>query len=282
MYRLSICCVLVLCLWGPAALSAQSVWTGPPERTDQVSVEWLRPEFDDEGTVSFFTSSLFLTGRAAVSDRLSVVGELPMSYARVETENLFGDPQTISSTVVGNPYLGIEWWGRTKSFFLELGGRVPAASNPPEFAAAAGTLTDLNRLGAYAVDQVPVRIVGNYQYTAPSSNLSVRLRGGTETSFPTAEQATGDALLAYGAQGWYRRAPFGVGVGITGRWSLTQGDAGFRESSFHQISAALRGTFGRVQPGLLVRMPVERVLRQVLPVVVGISVSVELSGTGPQ
>ena len=274
-------CVLVLLLLGTSPLEAQSVWTGPPEHADRVSVEWLKPVFDDEGTVSFLTSSLLVSGQVTASDRLMIVGELPVSYARTEAVNAFGETQTTSSTTVGNPYLGIELRGRSAPFFLELGGRVPTVDDPAFFSSAVGTLTDLNRLGTYAVDQVPVQLIGNYHYTPSPSNVSFRLRGGPEAFFPAGENApTGEMVLTYGAQAWYHGTSLGGGLGVTGRWRTTGEDVDFREASLHQLSASLRGTVGRVRPGLLVRVPVEEVLRDVLPVIVGITMTVDLSGTG--
>jgi len=279
MSRPLIACVLSLFLLGPSPLAAQSVWTGPPDHTDQVAVEWLKPVFNDGDEVSFFTSSLLVSGQATVSDRLSIVGELPISYARTETVNAFGKTQTLSSTTVGNPYLGIELWGRSMPFFLELGGRVPAVDDPAFFSSAVGTLTDLNRLGAYGVDQVPIQLIGNYHYAPQSTKVSVRLRGGPEAYFPAGERApTGAMVLTYGAQAWYHGTPLVAGLGFTGRWRATGRDTGFRESSLHQISAVLQGTVGGMRPGLLVRVPVEEVLRDVLPVVVGVTMTIDLSG----
>ena len=272
-------CVLVLLLLGTSSLEAQSVWTGPPEHADRVSVEWLKPVFDDGGTASFLPSSLLVSGTVTASDRLMIVGELPVSYTRTEAVNAFGETQTTSSTTVGNPYLGIELRGRSAPFFLELGGRVPTVDDPAFFSSVVGTLTDLNRLGTYAVDQVPVQLIGNYHYT-PSSSVSVRLRGGPEAFFPAGERApTGAMVLTYGAQAWYRGTSLGAGLGVTGRWRTTAVDADFREASLHQLSASLRYTVGRFRPGLLVRVPVEEALRGVLPVVVGITMTVDLSGT---
>ena len=243
-----------------------------------MSVEWLKPVFDDGVEASFLTSSLSISGQTTVTDRLMIVGELPLSHAQTETVNAFGETQSLSSTTVGNPYLGIELWGHSMPFFLELGMRVPAVDDPAFFTSAVGTLTDLNQIGTYAVDRVPIRLVGNYQYTHPSSNVSVRLRGGSETFFPAGKNATGSMVLTYGVQGWYHGTPLTVGLGATGRWGVTQPDAGFRESTLHQFSATLQGTVGHFQPGLLVRIPVDTALREVFPVIVGITMSIDLSG----
>jgi hypothetical protein len=279
MSRLLITCVLSFLLLGTSPLAAQSVWTGPPDHTDQVSVEWLKPVFDDGGEVSFFTSSVLVSGQATVSERLSIVGELPISYARTEAANTFGETKTASSTTVGNPYLGIELWGRSMPFFLELGMRMPAVDDPAFFSSAVGTLTDLNRVGTFVVDQVPVQLVGNYHYALPSPDISFRIRGGTETFFPAGEKApTGTMILTYGAQAWYHGTSLVAGLGFTGRWRTTGRDTGFREGSFHQISAVLQGAFGGVRPGLIVRVPMEKVLRDVLPVVAGVTMTIDLSG----
>lgn len=277
-YRLC-CWVPLLLLMSASSLSAQPIWTGPPEHTDQISVEWLKPVFEEGEGTSFWTSSVMLSGKATLSDRLMVVGELPMSHVQTQVVDVVGGERTFSSTTVGNPYLGIELRGTTMPFVLELGVHLPAVEDPELTTVAIGALTDLNRIGAYVVDQVPIQLIGNYYYDPRSSDFSIRLRGGPETYFPAGGNASGSMILTYGAQGWYRTDILDAGLGFTGRWGVTQPNAGFRESSLHQVSAVLQKTIGRVRPGVLARIPLETEFRNAMSAVVGVTMTVSLSDT---
>lgn len=259
---------LALLLLGCATpAAAQPVWTGPPEHASTVSLEWLKPAFDQGDDISFFTSSLVLSGQATLTDRLMIVGEVPASYVRA------GD-QGASS--VGNPFVGIELRGHDPSIFMELGIRLPVADDVDVLPAAIGSLIDLNRFGAYGVNVLPLQLVANYHYAPTASNVSVRVRGGSETFLPVAQDAGGAMILTYGVQGWYRGAQVEGGGGLTGRWAVGQED-GFGESSLHQATITVRGIFGRVRPGVLVRIPVDDPLNDVFTATVGVTVTVALA-----
>lgn len=260
---------LALLLLGCATpAAAQSIWTGPPKHASTASLEWLKPTFDQGDDISFFTSSLVLSGQATLTDRLMVVGEIPASHVHAGNQG---------ASSVGNPYLGIELRGHDPSIFMELGLRLPIADDVDVLPAAIGSLIDLNRFGAYAVNVLPLQLVGNYHCAPRASNVSVRVRGGPETFLPVAQNAGSAMILTYGVQGWYSGAQVAGGGGLTGRWAVTQRGAGFRESSFHQATVTVRGIFGRVRPAVLVRVPVDDPLTDVFAATVGVTVTVALA-----
>ena len=269
---------LALFLLGTALpVSAQSVWTTPPRHADQISVEWLKPVFDDGNEVSLLTSSLVISAQAPLTDRLMLVGELPVATARFHSLSGFRDAET-PSTSVGNPYFGLEVRSSDAPLFLEMGFRPPTTDDPGFWPSAIGSLTDLNRLGAYTVNQLPFQLVGNYYYDLASSPLSARLRVGPEVFFPAGGDAPSTMVLTYGGQGWYT-APnerLRVGLGLTGRWN-TGRNAGFGESSLHHVTTTLQGTFGDFQPGVVVRLPLETSYRDAFNAVLGLTVTVSLS-----
>ncbi len=260
---------------GPAV--AQSFWAGPPDSTTQVSAEWLKPTFEEGDGLSFFTSSFVMTAQGALSDRVRLVGDLPISVVRGEIEDRFGDEQSVSSTRVGNPYLGLEVRGRTSPLFVELGLRPPLRPNQDVFSSVIGAFTNLNRFSAFVHRRVPFLLVANYHYDPRRAPVSVRLRAGSELFLPAGADASGGQMLTYGLQGGYEGGPFEVGAGISGRWTITAPSASFRESSFHQVDVTLRGSEGRFRPGLLVRFFLEGDLREALRAVVGLTLTVSLS-----
>jgi hypothetical protein len=83
-------------------------------------------------------------------------------------------------------------------------------------------------------------------------------------------------ILTYGAQGWYTGARVRVGVGATGRLNVTQEQAAFGERTLHNVGATVQGLFASVRPGLLIRVPADAELSDVLDAVIGITVTVPL------
>lgn len=277
MFRRASFWIVLFVLGTTLPVSAQSTWTTPPKHADQISVEWLKPLFNDGDGVSVLTSSLVISAQATLTDRLMFVGELPVAYARLNSLPQFRDAET-TSTSVGNPYVGLEVRSSDAPLFLEVGVRPPTTDNPGFWPSTIGSLTDLTRLGAYTVNQVPLQFVGNYHYDPASSAISARLRVGPETFFPAADNAPATMILTYGAQGWYTGGQLRAGVGLTGRWAVTERNAGFGESSLHHVTTTLQGAFGRLQPGVVVRLPLEANYREAFRAVIGLTVTVSLSG----
>lgn len=273
---------LTLLLLGPLLpASAQSVWTMPPHHANQASVEWLKPVFDDGNGASVLTSSFVLSAQATLTDRLMLVGELPVAHARFKSPPQLRDAET-PSTSVGNPYVGLEVRSIDTPLFMEVGLRLPTTDNPGFWPSAIGSLTDLNRLGAYPVNQIPFQLVGNYSHDPARSAFSARLRVGPEVFFPASGGAPATMVLTYGAQGWYTAPDEGlrVGLGLTGRWN-TGRNAGFGQSSLHHVTTTLQGTFGNFHPGVVARLPLEASYREAFNAVIGLTLTFSFS-KGPE
>lgn len=223
-----------------------------------------------------FTSSFVISAQAMLADRGMFVGELSVAHARFTALSQSRDAET-PSTSVGNPYFGLEVHSADAPLFMEVGVRLPTTDNLGVWPSVIGSLTDLNRLGAYTVNQIPFQLVGNYYFDPAPSAFSARFRAGPEVFFPADDRAPTTMVLTYGAQGWYT-APderLRVGLGLTGRWN-TGRDAGFGESSLHHLTTTLQGTFGPFHPGVVVRLPLEADCREAFTVVFGVTVTVSL------
>lgn len=273
------CLLLLAVLASPKAFS-QPIWNGPATKGDRISTEWLKPLLRTPYEGHLLTSSLFLSGQKRLSDWVTLTGDIPMSYVRISGSDRFGRPLSVSSSSIGNPYIGFTLWGSGTPVFLDVGLRVPLADERKGIPAGLGSLVDLNRLGAYAVNHVPLRVVGNYRMSVPASNVTVRFRGGPETYFPAGGNTSGEMILIYGVQAWYRAARLRFSLGLTGRSGRTQRNRGFRESSLHQASALLGGRVGRFRPAMLVRVPLETPIRDIFQAAVGIRIGVSISDPG--
>lgn len=85
-----------------------------------MSIEWLRPSLKGVNS-SFLTSVLFATGRFPLSQRLTLVGDLPFAYFNGDIErfrNIPGLQTSRSSTTIGNPYVGMEIQKKRLRFLL--------------------------------------------------------------------------------------------------------------------------------------------------------------------
>ena len=135
--------ILILCHTHSA--HAQSIWT-PPDLTNAVTVEILRPSFDNDDALKFPTAAVFLTLRHRATFYVHLVFELPLVYAKYDA--YLGGME--SDTVLGNPYFGIEIRSENSPFFGEVGVRPPIAGEKHYQARSIGIFSDyIQRMGAH-------------------------------------------------------------------------------------------------------------------------------------
>ncbi len=254
----------------PSQVAAQSIWTSQDE-SSSFSVEWLKPEFSDAEDMSFFSSALFLSGRVWVHDDVRIVGDLPLANVDYKEGK--------AGLAVGNPYLGVEVGAPESPLWGEAGGRLPLASTNNS-ALGVGFWSDYDRCEAFMPHVLSVFALGNYQYQH-RSGFSARFRAGPLLWVNTDKGVSGDrteAYAVYSAQGWYDVDRARFGAGLTGRMIVTEADLKLDERTVHQLGVALIGKFGDVQPGLHLRMPLDKDLNDVLDFVFGMNVTVSLRG----
>lgn len=252
--------------------SAQSIWTSQISESS-VGVEWLRPSMSGGGETTFFTSSLFLSGRVGVSSQLQVVGDLPISHFGLDADFV-----EASETAVGNPYVGIAWAALGGPTTWEVGMRLPLASSD-NLGLFTGFIADVDRMEAFTADVFSLLVHGNYWYRN-ASGFGMRLRGGPSVQVYTGgEDFADDAelLLNYSAQGLYEAGTrVQISAGATGRMIVSEKDINLAERSFHQLGAGVVSNFGRFHPGIHLRIPIDTELNDIYDFVVGINVIMSL------
>jgi hypothetical protein len=157
------------------ATQAQSLWTRPPASGTYLSVEALKPTFD-EIDPTFLSDALHVFGGIAVTDRVRIVAEVPVSRFGLEGSTTGASS---SETTLGNPYLGVVLGeSLRKGISVEMGARLPLA-DADRFSSLSGGLlaSRINRLAAFLPDVVASQVLFNYRGEA-SSPLGYRLRGG--------------------------------------------------------------------------------------------------------
>lgn len=251
-----------------APVSAQSIWL-PHGENHTVGIEFLKPDFDGDANVDFFTGALFLTGKLRVSEKLFFVAELPIVRRGFDEEFGFFE----SETAVGNPYIGLETRGETS--FIEFGLRPPLMSDD-DFIAASAAIADFDRLEAFDPDFFTIAAKVNYRKKS-ASDLVTRLRLGP--TFLIYTNDTGDdleLLLDYSAQVGYEGGQVHVIGGLTGRFLASSDDGNIGERTVHQLGVAANLALNNVRPGIHLRLPIDDDLNNIIDLVFGLHLAVLL------
>ncbi len=245
----------------PAQGQALQPWSELAPRG--VSLAVLRPAFDGGGT-SALTTINEIGVRWALGS-VVLVGELPFVNAKA-------DGASSGALLIGNPFLGVAS-PPTSSFIGELGVRVPVASASTaerQLAQFVGFIGDFMDLEAYGEDLLTIRGTAGYRYRSPSHfGMRVAVR---PTFVAPVGSGSGDSelFLDYGIQGGYETKRASVGMVFNGRALVTEPGGSIGERTVHELGLGGSMTFGRVRPGVIVRLPLDRDLTQALNYSVGV------------
>jgi hypothetical protein len=257
MRRLQFCTVAALTLTATPVL-AQSIWT-PIDHRPFIRVEALHPSLKTGGgaDVSTLTGALFVTGGMPFGRRASGVIEIPYAHSKISG---FGESSSNSS--FGNPYLGVQFGTlpAAHGFVGEIGVRPKMVKEKNFEATLIGGLTDFDRADAFS-DATSLAAVGNFYSRVQQANT--RLRLGVTHEFVGTDYGDDETLLDYGALGsvdvdWLR-----LGAAITGRYILTESGS-FGDRSIHHIAGSASLMFGQMRPGILVRVPLDKDVKEIL------------------
>src|SRR5687768_13330965 len=186
-----------------------------------------------------------------IGDDLAFVGELPVATMSVDEGFLFGNE---TSTMIGNPYLGFETREVGDGGWFELGLRPPLASEE-EFAFLAGMAADVDRWEAFLPNAFFVRAAAHWRDDPREDGIGADLRVAPAVWIP--EDGDTELFATYGAQVLFHSPQARGGVGLGGRWLVTEVEGDFGERSTHQLDLAADFLRGGVRPGLIVRIPLD-------------------------
>lgn len=251
------------------AVSAQTFWL--PDATDKgVGFEWLKPSVAEDEETSFLSSAPTLTGRYRVGEKLVLVGELPFAYFNAEYMD--------AELAVGNPYLGIIFNKEDSPYFLEAGFRAPVASEDKYMAFFYGYLADFDRSEAYMPDVWSISVKNHYLKRS-DSGFFFKLMGGFSYWLPRASinSINPEGLFDYGGHLGYEAGRVQIFGGMTGRIILTEEDLDFKEASVHHLTVYAQYKGWQVQPGLILKVPVDDEFNEVVSHIIGLNVLVSLN-----
>jgi len=262
----------------PLPAAAQSLWM-QRDGDHTVMLEMLRPSIEDVDS-DVLSGVFFLSGRTKVSSGISLVGELPYlrhasSYMGTDI-NGFEVMVEVSSSTIGNPYVGMEARLGSGPVFLEVGGRPPLASDEDFYeypnAVLTGFLSDVTRMGAFLPDFASIQTGINLREVT-DSKIAYRARLSPTVLIPTGGNGLDPELFAmYSFQIGYQGSLARVGAGMSGQALVTEdyGNLGSRTRNRLEIHADFLP--GAIRPGFDVQVPFGSEA-ELVPVVVGASVS---------
>jgi hypothetical protein len=253
---------------------AQSIWMDP-DTTKSFSLEVLKPDFKGSDGVSTTTSVLFFGLQVPVKDGLVLQGELPLTHFATDS---FDRGEGVSSSRVANPYIGLRMRTKATGLWAEVGARIPvvkADALEDELGYLTGLSSDLvDRAEAFLPDTFPVNAALDYRkQIAPK--LTLRLRGGASGLVPTRNEGGAREVELFGlysAQGWFDDGKLRIGGGLSGRQHLT-GSSG-EDTNLDQFGLGASYALGRFRPGIELRMPLDKNLRDSVGSVLGLSLQV--------
>lgn len=239
---------------------AQMPWTSHlPQRG--IALDVLRPKFEG-GETSTTSAAAYLGGRFPTGGSFSLRVEVP--YAHLGATG-------VSSSTLGNPYIGLETTQERVTY--ELGFR-PALASDDEFATELGLYSDIMRFPAFLphVATLSGRITYRNQ---TSTGVTVEAGGGPSVWIPTAGGDT-ELIVDHYASVGYRGTKVWTAFGFGGLLSVTSDDGGLAERTIYQLGASVGLTSGPVRPALHAILPLDDAITSTVNYVIGLGISVPI------
>lgn len=259
-------------LFGAQGLQAQSyLLPGTPEKG--LWLEVSHPEVETfEVTVP--STAWYASGRYPVAQSLWAVAEIPFAYGKVDGPAI---PELEGGTVLGNPYLGLEY-AASDRVRVEAGARLPlTTADDFSFGDVVGFLADPLRGEAFMQDVVPLSAAVTFSHSL-TSGMKLQARSGVTSMIWRGDDELGETMTAldYGLLGQYPMGLARFGGGLTGRWDVSAEEDGFSENSLHQLGLSADYQFGRLRPGLNLRIPLDEEYRDLVTASMGVYLQVSL------
>ena len=248
-----------------APASAQAFWLD--HETSGLSLEVLNPT-PEEGDLDLANLAVFATAAVQIGEGALLVLEIPFSRA----EGGVGGSDT--ETAVGNPYIGFRTApGEATGLRWSAGVRIPIASDG-NAATGVGLLSSTSdRFEAFIPDLLAVAVAG--RYVGGLSDIAyVSGRLGAVGDVPT-DEGDVDVFLQYGAKSWIESQGLAAGLGLSGRYLLTEPDLTFGDRTLHELGIWAEYAFGSISPGVRVQLPVGDQMSGFVDRVIGIYVQYE-------
>ena len=261
-------------LFSARPASTQPLWIDIQDQSN-ISFEWLKANYESELDFSFFTSTVYLSGTFVVNPSFRIIADIPFSSYSASFDDPYGTSVESSGSVLGNPYIGVEFGNDERSFFAEGGIRLPAAEHnkrQERNAANYGRFADFMRLAAFTDDYIPICVMLNGQPMWQDGIMRLRLRLGSLILTPNKDRSGGDVFIVLGAYYIYDTKDFTLRIGYTGALGFEQDDT-FSEAFYDEVGIGVQKQFGNWVPGIMLRLPLGEPLSETVNYTLGLNVA---------
>lgn len=252
--------------------TAQTHFLYPGEGTS-VSLEIFRPHFDDDRDFGLVTGVWFLSGQIRATDRVFVRAEIPMVHVDRESDGVWGLQFVTKETMIGNPYLGVEYktpLPDENHLILARFGLRPSIASDDKFEAYwVGYRAAHDRREAFLRDAYA--FYGGLGMTGTgigSTTFSMNL-GGVMVA-PT-DDSDSEFILDYDIALWVPIGKFNLGFGGSGRVFVVTDYGFFGDRVAGQLALAGNLDLGKFRPGFHFRVPIDDYLSNLMPFVYGLN-----------
>ena len=255
---------------------AQSIWY-QRAKGNSISLEINKPVIpsDSVGTIVFpglstFSGSVFLSGRYSLTKNITLVADIPISHGKIDNDTLFTDGD---QTMLGNPYIGAEFYLKDKPFFFELGMRIPLAPDDKVTAVRTGLLSDFDRAEAFFNNIIPFYGSINFE-SLSDSKLYLKARGGLNLWFNT-DSLTFDndpfVVVDYTLQAGYIDKAFEFLFTADGRYDLSSGPKLPQKDNVLVYGVSVTVPYKKFRPGISFRVPGNELSGNLINYVIGLN-----------
>lgn len=255
----TVCLSFILSALVPILSNAQTTWI-EEGKGSSISIEAYRPSIPRD---SFFneilpsytplTGSIFLTGKYSLNKNFTLVADIPFAGGNYDDTAYAGEGQFI----IGNPYIGAEYYLSDSPLMFELGLRIPVVGEDNVTSRLAGTYSDLDRGEAFGHTIVPVIAAVNYE-TINESNILLRGRAGVNLWFNShAAGLETQPLLSvdYSLQAGYLHRYVHVIATLSARYGTDTGPRYPIKETELQYGLSLNFPLKKISPGIVLKVP---------------------------
>ncbi len=270
--------LLISLLLFPVMLSAQSEWVDNGQERSFLSIEIIKPVRSIDSLLgevqpdfTTFSGSIFLTGRYAVGKNFVLAADISIASGKFKGEEY----KDYGQTIMGNPYIGAEYYLPETPLFFELGMRIPIVQEGKHLAGISGIYSDFDRAEAFLPDIVPVYAAMNYE-TISKSKILLRVRTGVNLWFTNKEWETHRnpiLLVDYTLQTGYMHERVTIVAGLTGRLDASSDPKYDEKSHILQYGATVTVPFGNFRPGVNFRIPGNKYTEGLIDYVIGFNLA---------
>ncbi len=242
------------------------------EDRGNVSLEMYFPSFKGEGKTEFPTSTTVLAADVPLSKTVRIIADLPFSYFKNEVK-YSGGTEIETENAPGNPLLGLRFISGRQHWLGDLAVRIPVMPEDKMAAAIVGIYSDIERWEAFLQDWTTILFRTAYQnrysngFTVGGQlGYSLLVNSGNENADDT------EGFFIYGLQVGLVQPTFRLNMEFFGRYLATKEEGNFGQRSYHQLKISTYFGWGKIWPGVILKVPLDQDFRDILNSVFGVQV----------